>query len=291
MNPRKVIAAAGASLTMFGVAAPGLAGAATPKHTPAISQKIEKSAKSVNPGGTAQILPTRPHIDLHLVGHGVKITSNTSYSSNWSGYVATGEDYTYVLGYWTVPKANCSSFNLFNSSTWFSSSSTWVGLDGWGDSTVEQLGTSTDCFGPVSSYNAWTEMYPATEAGVPHSVSPGDSIGAYVDAYDNGTEYYLVIEDYTQGWEYWTTGAASPADSDLSAEWITERPSCSVECNYLTNFGSTTFQDAYAEGNGKWAPISAFPNQAVDMDNGNLEAAVGALTAGGSTFTDTWLHG
>jgi hypothetical protein len=295
MNPRKTIVAAAATLTMFGAAAPGLAGAATVEHssaiTPALMHKIQKIAKSVNPGGTAHILRTRPHIDLHLVGHGVKITGNTSYSSNWSGYVDTGENYNYVLGYWKVPEANCSSFNLFNSSTWFSSSSTWVGLDGWGDGTVEQLGTSTDCVGPVHDYNAWTEMYPAGEDSVPHSVSPGDEMGAYVDAYDSGTQYYLVMEDFTQGWEYWTTGTASPADSDLSAEWITERPSCSVECNYLTNFGTTTFTGAYAEGNGKGGSISSFPNQAIDMDNGNLEASVGSLTASGTSFLDTWLHG
>jgi hypothetical protein len=134
-------------------------------------------------------------------------------------------------------------------------------------------------------------MYPAGENSVPHSVSPGDSMGAYVDAYDSGTQYYLVMEDFTQGWEYWTTGTASPADKDLSAEWITERPSCSVECNYLTNFSTTTFTGASAEGNGKWGSISAFPSQAVDMDNGNLEASVAPLTSGGTSFTDTWLHG
>ncbi len=77
-----------------------------------------------------------------------------STSTNWSGYAVTGGTFTYVHGSWTVPAVTCASGEN-------SQSSTWVGLDGWGSDTVEQLGSTTGCIFGVAAYFPWTEMYPA----------------------------------------------------------------------------------------------------------------------------------
>ena len=59
-------------------------------------------------------------------------------STNWSGYVATtqNDSVTYVTGTWTVPTVTATS-GVTNSSAW-----AWVGIDGWGNHTVEQTGTA-----------------------------------------------------------------------------------------------------------------------------------------------------
>jgi hypothetical protein len=216
-----------------------------------------------------------------VITHGDAVSTST----NWSGYAVTGGTFTYVHGAWTVPKATCASGEN-------SQSSTWVGLDGWGSDTVEQLGSTTGCIFGVAAYFPWTEMYPALPVPLDESMTPGDSMTGSVTSSGGGTSYLLVLTDKTKGWTYSAKAAASPADEDLSAEWITELPSCPVFCDLLTDFGSVTFRDAIAVGNGKKGPISSFAGaKAVDMENGTtLQAAVGSLAKGGESFTDRWHH-
>jgi hypothetical protein len=215
-----------------------------------------------------------------VVSHAGKVSTST----NWSGYAVTGGTYTYVHGSWTVPAATCAAGED-------SQSSTWVGIDGWGSNTVEQTGSTTGCIFGVAEYIPWIEMYPAWPVPLNETMSPGDSMTGSVTASGGGTSYLLVLTDSTKGWTYRTTETASPADEDMSAEWITERPSCPVFCNDLTDFGSVTFRDAIAAGNGKKGPISSFPGyKAVDMNNGTLEASVGSLSKNGEGFTDRWRH-
>jgi hypothetical protein len=234
-------------------------------------------AAQVRPGGPAVISRGGPVV----IAHGVQVTTST----NWSGYAVTGGTYTYVHASWTVPTASCASGEN-------SQSSTWVGLDGWGSDTVEQTGSTTGCIFGVPAYFPWTEMYPALPVPLDESMSPGDSMTGSVTSSDGGTSYLLVLTDNTKGWTYRTTEAASPADEDLSAEWITELPSCPVFCDDLTDFGSVTFRDAIAIGDGKKGSISSFAGyKAVDMDNGTtIQASVGSLSKNGESFTDRWRH-
>jgi hypothetical protein len=205
-------------------------------------------------------------------------------STNWSGYAVTGGTFTYVRGSWTVPTATCAAGEN-------SQSSTWVGLDGWGSKTVEQLGSTTGCIFGIPTYIPWTEMYPALPVPLNESMTPGDSMTGSVTASGGGTSYLLTLVDHTKGWTHTTTETASPADQDLSAEWVTERPSCPVFCDNLTDFGSVTFRGATATGDGKKGPISSFAGyKAVDMNNGTLEASVGGLSKSGASFTDRWHH-
>ena len=43
----------------------------------------------------------------------------------------------------------------------------WVGLDGYSSTSVEQLGTDSDCVSGKPSYYAWYEMYPNPSVRAP----------------------------------------------------------------------------------------------------------------------------
>ncbi len=264
---------------------------------------LHRSISFVAPAATLALLlaqpGSHPTAGVHRVAAGrptaavgaarpaflTRVGGAVSTSTNWSGYAVTGGTFTYVHGSWTVPTATCAAGEN-------SQSSTWVGLDGWGSSTVEQLGSTTGCIFGNPTYIPWTEMYPALPVPLNETMSPGDSMTGSVTSNAGGTSYKLVLTDSTKAWTYSTTVAASPADKDASAEWITELPSCPVFCTLLTNFGSVTWRNAIAIGNGKKGPISSFAGyKAVDMENGTtVQAAVGGLTKTGEGFTDRWHH-
>jgi len=62
--------------------------------------------------------------------------SATTSSPNWAGYVAAGGPYTSASASWIVPGANCG--NAVGTT-----SATWVGIDGWGGNSVEQIGRAS----------------------------------------------------------------------------------------------------------------------------------------------------
>src|ERR1700683_4370004 len=83
-------------------------------------------------------------------------------SPNWAGYASltsltkpTVDSVTNVKGQWTVPTLDCAK----NRSDTYSS--VWVGIDGYSDSTVEQLVTEQDCNRSTPVYYAWYELYPS----------------------------------------------------------------------------------------------------------------------------------
>ena len=218
-------------------------------------------------------------------------------SLNWSGYVDTGPTgtFTSVNGDWTVPTLTCNSgTNAY--------ASAWIGIDGYGSSTVEQDGIEADCNqNNVASYYAWYEMYgdPAVYNGDEvelkpasgYPVSPGDTITASVSV--SGSSWTLSINDSAWSSPYSTSISFSGA-SKASAEWIVERPEvCSPSCllTSLADFGSVTFTSATATDNGTGGSISAFSASAIEMLANNrttVLAAPGPLGASGENFTDDW---
>ena len=86
--------------------------------------------------------------------------SRFSSSQNWSGYavetsLTAPQKYavTSVAGRWTIPTVTAST-----SAETFSS--IWVGIDGYSDGTVEQLGTEQDWTSSGQQNYVWFEMYP-----------------------------------------------------------------------------------------------------------------------------------
>jgi hypothetical protein len=86
--------------------------------------------------------------------------NNGAYDSyNWSGYAITGSkgSTTDVKGSWVVPAVNCSAAPAGYSAF-------WVGIDGFSSSSVEQIGTDSDCVSlnghqqGTPTYYAWFEF-------------------------------------------------------------------------------------------------------------------------------------
>ena len=158
-------------------------------------------------------------------------------SSNWSGYVAETNlsrpqpnSVTEVNGSWIVPKVT-------GPSTGSTYSAVWVGIDGAGNSTVEQDGTSEDVINGQPVYQAWWEMYSSgtQQPGQVISsmtVEPGDSITASVQYITSGAyagQFYLSIVDNSRPNDSFSIYASSaqyqsPLAQRSSAEWIVEAP-------------------------------------------------------------------
>jgi hypothetical protein len=162
-----------------------------------------------------------------LLVHGADAAETTS--GNWSGYVLksprTGENlptetFSFVRSKWVQPKVVCSVPDA--------RVSIWVGIDGWGTDTVEQVGTFAVCGSGAAplSYTAFWEMVgsPKNTGAQPFNVAPGDSIEASV-TYASGA-FTLTLTDQTSGKKLSTVQhcAAESVCERASAEWIVERP-------------------------------------------------------------------
>jgi Peptidase A4 family len=153
--------------------------------------------------------------------------------SGWSGYVVSGSpgEFTSISGSWTEPTVTCETTNdLF---------SPWLGLDGFGDSTVEQVGVETDCSSGQPQLAGWYELYPAAPVFWSNAVSQGDQINASV-VY-TGKTYSLTLTDSTKGWSH--TGTGSVAGQNSSAEAVLESPTGS-----FPSFGKFTFTNLMVNG-------------------------------------------
>jgi peptidase A4-like protein len=239
----------------------------------------------VIPGAASTAAPAIYHGALpHLIHRG----NGSVQSSNWSGYAAYNATFTDVKASWIQPAANCSS------TTTAQYASFWVGLDGYKSSSVEQLGTDSDCAGRnTPAYYAWWEMYPNPSNQISgFTVRAGDSISAEVSR--TATLYTLSIVNNSTGQRFSTTQASTAANS--SAEWVAEAPSqcIIVFCRVLplANFGTMTFTGSYATS-GTQKSISGYTNDSItmtDMLGTTVRAQPSALSPDGTSFSDTWRH-
>jgi hypothetical protein len=199
-----------------------------------------------------------------------------STSSNWSGYAATGAKFTSVSASWTQPYAICGAGQT--------AASFWVGIDGDGSQTVEQIGAYSNCTAAnVPQYYAWFEMYPNPAYKTSYPVVPGDAMSASVSV-DRVGRFTLSITDATQHWTASTTQRSTTAQQ-VSAEVIAEAPSNSSGIVPLTDFGSVTFTNAKANG----ASLETLSPDRIDMVSGGVTKASTGPIANGS-FSVTWQH-
>ena len=186
-----------------------------------------------------------------------------STSGNWSGYAVpldtrgVSDIFSDVQGTWTVPTVTGNKRGTTYSST-------WVGLDGYDNGTVEQIGTEQDWTGEGQQNYVWFEMYPSGAyeiEGFP--VDPGDSISAQVQYVGQSnvqmgrrrsvkeSVFQLTIKNTTKNvsfsvpTSYTTIASAARA----SAEWVAEAPS-SEEILPLADFGSVSFSGCNATSTG-----------------------------------------
>jgi len=197
-------------------------------------------------------------------------------SVNWAGYAATGApgSFTSVSSSWAQPAVTCGAASSF--------SSFWVGLDGDGTPTVEQVGTEADCADGTAAYKGWYEIFPNAPVAFPDPVRPGDAMSASVKSGGNGT-FILSLSDATQGWTQ-TTQQAEAAAQLGSAEVIAEAPSNGTVLP-LANFGTVNFTGATVNQ----APLGASANLSkLTTESATVTALTtpSALT-GGTAFSVT----
>lgn len=222
-------------------------------------------------------------------------------TANWAGFVAANATFSAVNGSWTVPAVTCPA-------TGNTYSSQWVGIDGYGGSTVEQDGIGAFCSAGTPVYFAWYEIWGdlAVDNGLAviannttYPVHAGDAITA-TTAFANST-WTFTVTDSTQNWTYSETAPAfTPAPPQSSAEWIVESPdvcttsfSTCAPANALTDFGTAAFTNASATTttSNVASPISAFafaPLQIQSAPTSSVLASVSALNPTGNGFTVTW---
>jgi hypothetical protein len=237
-------------------------------------------------------------------------------SLNWSGYAVEtnllnpeSNAVSDAVGSWTVPA-------VVKSSSSYTYSSAWVGIDGYSDNTVEQIGTEQDWTPEGGSFYAWFEMYPnyAYEiVGFP--VVPGDEITAQVQYTGSdpilfgareGPEseagrknitgaiqfFQLTITNVTEDVAFTIRLEAKGAERQ-SAEWIMEAPS-GYSVLPLADFGTVHFYGCEATLNGVTGPINdaAWKYDALTMETNQAvtKALPSALGAGGKAFSVAWHH-
>jgi hypothetical protein len=287
--------AAALAMAVAGTAAVTLAvvghhGLARPAHVAAAS-KAELSAKArialtrlLREGYRPSAELVKPG-EVNLKAGGSGTTSVGSY--NWSGYAdssTTPNTFTGVSATWRQPATQCSPEQELTAY--------WVGLDGYSNETVEQLGTLAYCFEGVAYYYSWWEMYPGASVTVGSTVQPGDVIAASVKR--SGTSYTLSLTDFNNQANSFSTVQSCTTCTNESAEWIAERPAFPIGITPLTFFRTWNPVGAVQTSNGARGTISSGPNptqitmfdatQTYPLDN------VSGLIAGGSSFTAHWLN-
>jgi hypothetical protein len=255
-------------------------------------------------------------------------------SYNWGGYAvctygcpgaAASGSVTEVQGTWTVPAIGGSygGYGSFGSpgsqcsdpeNTWYDNSD-WIGIDGFSDGTVEQTGTSSDCYYGQAYYYAWYEFYPANSVTITSiSVHPGNTMKAELNYLPNGL-FTTTITDVSTHQSYTSPATGVPGAELGSAEWIAESaaysicPSC-IGFLALTQTNPVQFSDASATIGGVTHSISDWGssvywllmvtlNFGTNQETGvatpstetlaNAKADPSALGRGGDSFNVDWL--
>jgi len=244
------------------------------------------SAASVATGSAALVASAEPtHVSMGLPISFSKVTSQ-----NWAGYAVNGATFNDVQGTWTQPAVvgSCTSAARY--------ASFWVGIDGYSSTTVEQIGTDSDCTGGHASYYAWYEMFPANSVTISSlTIHPGDVLTAQVKV--SGTSFTLSLKDATSKQSF-SIKKTSASATKSSAEWIAESPEiCSTTCSLakLNNFGTVHFTNCEAATGAGLLPISSFtgssgPHEITMTNSAHTKdrAVPSALGSTGKSFSITW---
>lgn len=219
-------------------------------------------------------------------------------SSNWCGYVAAknltsavAQSVTAVYGSWVVPTVSAP----FTANLQDTYSSLWIGIDGYNNATVEQIGTAHEWHKGKVVHYAWFEMYPNAAfeiTGFP--VVPGDTINASIEF--KGNNIFLMTISNTTRKVYTTIPTAYTTSTKAvraCAEWIAEAPYMKTILP-LARFSPISFSKCTATIGEVSGGIDS-PNWRYDtiaMKSGIMvpKATASPLQANGKNFNVTWLH-
>ncbi len=129
------------------------------------------------------------------------------------------------------------------------------------------------------------------------NVSPGDQMNASIYLTNTTTsQWYISIADLTTGQQYQNYTFYN--SSQLSAEWIVERPEVNNRIGTLADFGDVTFANCQVVLGSLTGVISDFP-YVVNVMYQNISfgrevaplVTVSSLNSNGSSFDVTYLGG
>ncbi len=195
-------------------------------------------------------------------------------NQTWGGFAVTGGKFSSISGSWTVPALNC---HLGSGSV-----SPWVGIDGWSNDTVEQIGLDFDCSTTSESYHPWVEMYPAPSTYFTETVKPGDTIDASIVV--KGTTWTLTESDPTEHWS--ATFHKVSKDAEASAEAVVEDLGGSATPPPVDDFGTVTFMHLTVNGR---AFFTAGTVAASSLERGTTALSKSARLST-SSCSVIWLH-
>jgi len=279
---------ASAAPSSTATAGPTLSPASTPSPTP-------------RPTPTPTFTPTI--VDgPNVVGDGVKHCpgkvkagqgggTGSQTSTNWSGYaiVTSRSVITCVEAEWVQPKVKCHG-------TKQTSVSIWVGLGGFGQGRLVQIGTAIDCVNGTSIDYSWHESLPKErrEIDTPVSVKAGDRVWAQA-RWVGGSNYQLSLANLTDP-DGFTIKSVNGGLLRTEGEWIAEAPSAcsSTRCRVLSmpDWGKVTFDHIGATVSGVRTTLKATGSTRVRIrlatSGGTTRAIVTHTASDGSSFVVTW---
>jgi hypothetical protein len=229
---------------------------------------------------------THPPMEPHRNADGsIRRLRNSIVTSIWSGYAVTASaPYTSASGTFQIPSVTYDG--LANTTEYVSH---WLGIGGYGDSTLIQLGAMEYVSpGSASSYVVWYELYPAGTSVIPHSVKPGDIITASLQCTaacspSSVQTWQLTMTDATAGWTW--TQSFQYQSSMASAEWITEAPGGGLP---LADYTQSTFDPVEANGLNPNLSLSA---NGVIMQDPYGETSNPSSPVNGDVFSTCWGKG
>jgi hypothetical protein len=257
------------------------------KHPTTVHLKVVEAGKTTIPT-TPTPVPTTPPTTVPTTVPPPAAPGGTS--SNWSGYLLTGESggYQAVNGEWTVPTLNCAAVPGGYTSD-------WVGVNGsTGISGLFQDGTTSYCAdGLQGDYAWWTDEAEGYSEREVFAVAPGDLIDAEVWQETSG--------NYAGDWVYYvkdlTSGLVSSevelySGAGLSAEWIAEDPGDPITRGLfpLADFSLVTFTDlGLTVPSGSWT-VPPYSDAWEMASGGSVEALPSLIqgTGAAAAFTITY---
>ena len=203
---------------------------------------------------------------------------NQDTSHNWSGYAATGGNFTSVTGTWSVPQ--------FSADGSFGIDAAWVGIGGVRTRDLIQAGTQQTVSGSGSTqYEAWVETLPRASRPVPLRVHAGDSITVSITE-QSPDQWLIEFANNTTGQTYQQPQRYTSSHS--SAEWVEEAPSAGRSGVLpLSNFGTIQFSNGSAVKDGESLSIASSGAKAITIvsDNDQALAVPSQLGSYGSSFS------
>ena len=229
-------------------------------------------------------------ISLFLASPSLSHTTKPLRVAQWSGYVIASDTQSRsqlvssISASWIVPEVKVTENNTF--------SAVWIGIGGYGEETLIQTGTEQQCLNGHITYFAWYELLPDYLVRITDMrIRPGDTITASLSLTDENTHTWSIeVSDVSRG-EYFQRYVVYNS-SQLSAEWIVERPTVNGAISTLADFGNVTFSECEATVRGTTGAIGNFSSTQLVMYNSkNMQlVSVSPLSSDGSSFTVSYLR-